>query len=85
MFHAYVLQNKEGILYKGFTSDLKKRIEQHNAADSFKHWTKNKGPWKLIYCEEFFSSKEARKRESFFKTGKGREFLKGHMSASADG
>ena len=60
---------------------------QHNANDGFSSYTKSKGPWKLVHKEEYDNEKEARKREKFFKTGKGREFLKdaiGQLSAEAD-
>ncbi len=33
-------------------------------------------PWELVYFEEFETSVEARKREQYFKTGIGREFIK---------
>ncbi|MBI3816434.1 GIY-YIG nuclease family protein [Candidatus Peregrinibacteria bacterium] len=76
MYCAYVLQNPGGILYKGHTDDLQKRIEQHNAEDGFHSYTKHRGPWTVVYTEEFPTRKEAMMREKFFKTGKGRGFLK---------
>ena len=84
MYYVYILQNPKGILYKGYTSDLEKRIEQHNSNDGFVSYTNKKGPWRLVYKEEYANESEARKREKFFKTGKGREFLKetiGRLSA----
>ncbi len=42
----------------------------------------------MIYKEEFDTKQEALQREKFFKTGKGREFLKQmieRLSAQADG
>ena len=39
-------------------------------------FTKGRGPWELIYWEEFKTRTEAIKREHFLKSGKGREFLR---------
>jgi len=76
MFYAYVLKNPFGILYKGSTRDLRHRINQHNGQIDYPSFTKKRGPWKLAYSEEFTTRSEAMKRERFFKTGKGRDFLK---------
>ncbi len=38
--------------------------------------TRNRKPFKLIYTEEYSDKEEAMKREAFFKSGKGREYLK---------
>ena len=37
--------------------------------------TKNRRPLELIYHEEFENKSDAFARESFFKSGKGREYL----------
>ena len=76
MYYAYVLKNPKGILYKGSTDDLIKRTEQHNGKTIFSSFTKKRGPWELVYSEEFATRTEAVEREKFFKSGKGREFLK---------
>ena len=87
-YYTYVLRNPKGILYKGFSSCLNDRVLKHNANDGFKSYTSKRGSWKLIYYEEFDNEKEARQRERFFKSGKGREFLKkklGDYPPKADG
>ena len=81
MYYVYVLRNQEGILYKGQTNDLQRRIEQHNADDGFASYTKTRGPWKLVYSEEFPTRAEARKRELYLKGSRGRTFLKNRISA----
>ena len=74
MFYVYVLKSgKNGDLYKGFTSDLKKRICEHNKGVT--QTTKTNGPWKLIYYEAIENETDARKEEIFLKAGKGRERL----------
>ena len=76
MFIVYILKSESsGKLYTGHTHDLKSRLATHNMG--FSQYTKGRGPWKLIYSEEFNTRGEAMKREKFFKSGKGREELKG--------
>jgi putative endonuclease len=75
MFYVYVLKSdKNGKLYKGLTTDLKRRISEHNSGNST--FTSNNGKWKLIYYEAFINEKDARSEELFLKSGKGRERLK---------
>ena len=74
-YFVYVLKSKkDGRLYKGQTSDIDKRLEQHNSGQVKS--TKGFVPWELVYLEKFKSREEAVLREKYFKTGMGREFLK---------
>lgn len=75
MYYVYVLQSKKNLyLYKGFTKDLKKRIEEHEKG--LNESTKNNRPWKLIYCEIFINKNDAIAREKYLKSGWGRTYLK---------
>jgi len=75
MFYVYILKSdKNGKLYKGVTGDLRRRMKEHGAKGSV--FTKNNGPWKLIYYEAFMSKYDARREEKFLKSGKGRERIK---------
>ena len=50
MFYVYVLESlKNGELYTGYTSDLRKRVQEHNYG--LNPSTKRYVPWKLIYYE----------------------------------
>ena len=74
MFYVYVLKSiKNNRLYTGSTSNLNKRIRQHNLGLS--RYTKLTRPFKLVYKEVYKSRAEAYRRELFLKSGKGREFL----------
>ena len=74
MFEVYVLSSSStGKRYIGQTSNLSLRLKAHNTGES--KYTKNRGPWRVIYQEEFSTRSEAMAREKFLKTGKGREFL----------
>ena len=75
MWYAYVLKSRINLrLYTGSTNDLSRRLSEHNSGKS--KYTRSTRPFDLIYSEEFTSRLEARRRERFLKTGKGREFLK---------
>lgn len=75
MYFVYALQSEQdGRVYVGFSSDVDKRLSQHNAGKTKS--TKGYRPWRLIYSEQALTREEARKREKFFKGGSGKEFLK---------
>ncbi len=74
-FYVYVIQSQvDGRLYKGMTTNLEKRIKQHNNGENKS--TKGFLPWVLILHEAYPNRVAARKREIYFKSGSGREFLK---------
>ena len=74
MYYVYILlSERDQKRYMGFTQDLERRIVEHNSG--LVKSTKNRIPLKLIYFERFENKVEAMKREKFFKSGKGREFL----------
>ena len=76
MYCVYVLQSKKNNKkYIGLTSkDVSIRLKEHNHGTN--QWTRNNGPFDLIYHEQYLDEAFARKREKFFKSGLGREFLK---------
>jgi len=69
MHYVYVLKSETtGVLYKGFTSDLKSRVKLH--FDGKVKSTKSGRPWVLVYYEAFSSEYAARGEEKFLKSGK---------------
>ena len=75
MYFVYILKSlKDHKRYIGFTSDLERRILELNSG--LVKSTRNRKPFELIYTEEFEIKEQAMAREKFFKSGKGREFLK---------
>ena len=74
MFFVYVIKSRiDGRLYKGLTSDLERRILEHNRGRT--RSTKSYMPWDLVYFEKYASRLAAREREKYFKSGAGRAFL----------
>lgn len=73
-FYVYVLESqKDKENYVGFTTDIRKRIEEHNKGLNFS--TRPRRPFKLIYCELCTNENDARRRERYLKTTRGRRFL----------
>jgi len=75
MWFVYVLKSlKNGRFYAGSTNSIERRLTEHNSGQTT--YTKNTGPYRLIYEERYNTRIEARRRELFLKTGKGRTLLK---------
>ena len=73
-FFFYILQSeKDDSYYLGQTANLKDRLKRHNQGRS--RYTKNRGPWKLVYQEEFTSRSESVRREQECKQKHSREFI----------
>jgi putative endonuclease len=74
MFVVYVLRSiKTGRFYIGLTSDLERRLREHN--EGLSRSTKHGRPWELVHREDFPTLAEAVRRERYLKTGRGREEL----------
>ncbi len=75
MYYVYVLVSKKTKRkYIGFTSDLKQRVNEHNAKQGGTFSKKN-APFDLVFYEAFIAKQDAIKQELFYKSGYGREVL----------
>ena len=75
MFYTYIIKSlKDGTYYKGSSSDLDKRLLYHNSGKS--RYTKSHRPWVLHYSESFLTKTASLKRELFFKSIDGYNWLK---------
>ena len=75
MFYTYVLLSlKDKKLYTGYTKDLKNRFRQHQQGKVFS--TKNRLPLKLIYYEACIKEEDAKQRERYLKSGRGKQYIK---------
>ncbi|NCO44877.1 GIY-YIG nuclease family protein, partial [Candidatus Wolfebacteria bacterium] len=62
----YIIKSlKDGKLYFGSTSDLKKRLKEHNSG--LNQSTKSRRPFKLVYYEAYVSKEDAKQREQNLK------------------
>ncbi|MCL8008640.1 GIY-YIG nuclease family protein [Gelidibacter japonicus] len=74
-FVVYVLWSpKYRKRYVGMTSNLIGRFESHNSLGR-KGWTIKFRPWHVIHVEFYTTKKDAKNREDFLKTGRGREWM----------
>ena len=81
MWFAYALRSrKDGGLYVGMAMDVEGRLKEHNRG--YNQSTRSRVPFTLIYSEKCASRGEAREREKYLKSGKGRDFLKSQLKTS---
>ncbi len=74
-YYVYILRSESnGKSYIGHSKDPNNRVTEHNSGKS--KATRGRGPWRLIYHEEYKSRSEAIRREKHFKTQIGRLELK---------
>ena len=79
MFYVYIIRSEiDHNLYVGFTTDLRKRIKDHNEGCNTS--TRCRRPLRLMYYEAYLSEKDARTREIFLKSGRGREIMKKQLA-----
>lgn len=60
--YIYVLECSDGSLYTGYTTDVQRRLEEHNSGQGAKY-TRGRRPVKLRHQESFKSRSLAQKRE----------------------
>jgi len=63
MSFVYILECFDKTYYTGSTTDLERRLHEHNNSKSGAHYTKIRRPVVLKYKEEFETLGEARSRE----------------------
>jgi putative endonuclease len=60
--HVYVLECADGTLYTGYTTDVERRVAEHDAGEGAKY-TRGRTPVELVYSESFDSRSAAMSRE----------------------
>lgn len=66
-YYCYILRCKDQTLYTGYTTDIKRRLLEHNQSDKGAKYTKTRRPCVLVYSEAFDTKSEAMKREYYIK------------------
>lgn len=76
MYYVYLIKSTTypEMLYVGYTLDVKRRIEVHNAGGSI-HTAKYK-PWNLVMFLSFKDQLRAKEFEQYLKSQSGRAFAK---------
>ena len=63
MFYVYILKCKDKTLYTGITTDLKRRLIEHNSTKLGAKYTRARRPVKLVYSKKFKTRSGATKEE----------------------
>lgn len=67
-WHTYIVRCADGSLYTGITTDLKRRVSEHNSDNSLGAKSlRYRRPVTLAYYEVFATQNEAAKREASIK------------------
>lgn len=67
MYFVYILKCSDGTLYTGITTDVERRVKEHNESNLGAKYTKARRPVKLVYVEEFENRSDASFRENMIK------------------
>ena len=62
-WYIYIVQCADQSLYTGISTDLLRRIEEHNSSPNGAKYTRARRPIQLVYFEQSESRSEACKRE----------------------
>ena len=67
MYYIYIIQCADDTLYTGITTELERRVEEHNGSDKGAKYTRVRRPVRLVYSEEYADRSSASKREYVIK------------------
>ena len=62
MYYVYILECSDKKLYVGYTSNVERRLAEHNSGNS-STYTGLRKPVKLLFTEKYPNEMKARKRE----------------------
>jgi len=80
-YYVYIIRSdKDGTYYVGSTQDIESRLARHNQGRS--KYTRNRGPWKVVYFKEYSRRADAVKREQAIKNRKRRDYIESLVRAS---
>ena len=82
MYYVYILENKEGGTYTGYTRDLRERMKRHESGGTKSARGKK---WTLVYYEAYLSKEEAITRERRLKRShQARRWLRERIAGSME-
>lgn len=62
-YHVYILRCSDTTLYTGITTDVEKRLDEHNTSPKGAKYTRTRRPVSLVYRETCGTKSDALKRE----------------------
>ena len=75
MYYLYILKCADKTLYTGITTDLSRRVREHNNSKLGARYTRSRLPVKVIYSKKFKNRSTASKEEVRIKSLKRSEKL----------
>ena len=63
MYYVYILKCADDTLYTGITTELERRVDEHNGSEKGAKYTRVRRPVILIYSEVYNDRSSASKRE----------------------
>jgi len=63
MWYVYIVRCKDGSLYTGITTELERRVDEHNNSPKAAKYTRVRRPVELVYSVEVADKSEASKEE----------------------
>ena len=66
-WYVYIVRCKDNTLYTGITTNLERRLLEHNSGPKGARYTRARRPVALVYCEQVASRSVATSRESHIK------------------
>ena len=63
MWWVYIVECADGTYYTGITTDVNRRLNEHNYSFKSAKYTRSRRPVRLVYSEEALIRSEASKRE----------------------
>ena len=73
-WYLYIVECSDGSLYTGITTNIKRRLHEHNTGRGAKY-TRGRGPVLLVHLRQFKNKSEASKAESKIKKLRRRQKL----------
>ncbi|MEF8857243.1 MAG: GIY-YIG nuclease family protein [Haloplanus sp.] len=67
MHYVYVLECADGSYYTGYTTDVERRVTEHDAGEGAKY-TRGRTPVELVHVEEYETRSAAMRREHEIKS-----------------
>lgn len=63
MWFVYILRCADGTFYTGITTDVPRRVKEHNGSNLGAKYTRGRRPVKLVYCRRIKNHALAARKE----------------------
>ncbi len=67
MYHVYILRCADGTLYTGMTTDLPRRVVEHNTSSKGAKYTRARRPVTMVYSKRYRFQRTAARAEAAMK------------------